>query len=669
MKHYALDELAASLKGRQSKDGLMCLCPAHNDKNPSLSITEKDGKILVFCHAGCSQDQVIDALKSRNLWPIKQAELKARIQESEKKVQVNLDRIADEYQSDLSQETMTLLCTERMMSPEMIKALKIGEHLRRVTIPIQNKNGIVTDIRGYLPFSKRKAGDAKIIPKKEGDASPKLFPQQVITWITKAKQLESLGNLENLGNLGNLEYQAAQKSIVLCEGETDALALLSNGFMALTNTCGAGTWNDDFTDQIKELDLPVFILMDNDLAGESGALKRADSLVEKGVTVSIAKWPDDLPTGWDVTDELKLNGPAGIIKILNDSEVHSDIVYMDNVVAEPVDWLFKPFIAIGKTSLLEGEPGIGKSYLSLYIASLVSIGAIHPIDVESNIPKGKVLLMSAEDGLADTIKPRLEKMVTDLTQIFAPKEIFTLDEAGFEKLEHLISREKPILVIIDPLTPFLDGKKDINHSKDMRPFFKSLAKLAVKYSCAILVTRHLAKSKDFTGVSKGLGSIDIAAAVRSILQVTSDKENSNTKRVEHIKCNIAAKGKPFGYVLENNMFKIISNLKEVETEEKDPSELERAVDFLKEALSDGPTDANAVEEAAKQAAISKSTLNRAKKILKIKSKKMTDSGKVTFWKWSLAIKVDDQESQESQESIVSAKTPFRHFNETDADRD
>lgn len=662
-----INEISAKLSGKQTTDGYVCLCPAHNDRNPSLSITEKDGKILVHCHAGCSQENVIQALKGLNLWLNKETRADYLIP----KQNINLGSKVIEYSAAITTETIELLSNDRMISPETTKFFQLGQCLDRVTIPVQDKNGIFTDIRRYKPVSHRKAGEAKIKPQKDGDGSAKLFPQQTITWLQEAQKKISAGEPENVGNLGNLEYQAASKFLVLCEGELDTLALISNGIPAITNTCGAGTWNDEFSKQLSTLNIPIIVLMDNDSAGESGASKRIESLLENNIKVSSATWPLDRPSGHDVIDELKNYGVASLLEIINKAEDQSDIVFLDKVITEKVDWLFEPFIAVSKTSLLEGEPGIGKSFLSLYLASLVSVGGAHPLDEESIVPIGKVLLMSAEDGLGDTIKPRLEKMVSNLSQIFAPKEIFTLDDKGFSRLEKLIEREKPILVIIDPLTPFLDGKKDINHSKDMRPFFKNLAKLAEKYSCAILVTRHLAKSKDFNGVSKGLGSIDIAAAVRSILQVTSD-EGSNVKRVSHIKCNIAAKGKPFGYVLENNGFKIIKDLKDIESDEEDQSELERAVDFLKDALGEEPVDANVIKIAAKDAGISSSTLNRAKKKIKIVSKKITGDGKIQLWQWSLpavTVHQDNQHIQDAQDSHKTSDKTFKHFQETDADRD
>lgn len=663
-----IEKITEALGGKKSKDGYICHCPAHDDKNPSLSVTEKNDKILFHCFAGCSQEQVIDQLKAKGLWP--SAVFNAARLNVKQEATPDLSKTAVGYYESTSEEVEKYLQNERMISKETITAFGIGQRSDRITIPIPDKNGIITDIRGYLPPSKRQPGDAKVLPNKGGDASPKLFPQQVISWLKLGKKAEEAGNLENVEKLGNLEYQKVSKFIVLCEGELDALALLSNEVIALTNTCGANTWSDDFSRQIKAIGLPVIILMDNDQAGATGAIKRADSLMENNVDVSIAKWPSDRKTGHDVTDELKANGLAGIFQILDSSEQQSDIIFMNNVVAEPVDWLFKPYLAIGKTSLLEGEPGIGKSFLSLSIASLTSVGGVNPINNEDIFPKGKVLLMSAEDGLGDTIKPRLERMIADLTKIFAPKEIFTLDDAGFDKLEQLISRENPILVIIDPLTPFLDGKKDVNHAKDMRPFFKRLGKLAAQYGCAILITRHLAKSKDLTGISRGLGSIDIAAAVRSILQVTSDKENSRVKRVTHVKCNIAAKGKPFGYALEDNEFKFITDISEVEDLD-DQNETDRVSEFLKDALASGPVDAKEIEQGARDAAISKSTLNRAKKRLKIRSKRITSDGKTQLWQWSLPNQQEsqgDQGSQDSQDSHLDQK-PFKHFNETDSDRE
>jgi hypothetical protein len=270
-----------------------------------------------------------------------------------------------------------------------------------------------------------------------------------------------------------------------------------------------------------------------------------------------------------------------------------------------------------------------------------------------NLHSGVVLLMSAEDGIADTIRPRLEKMGANLFRIFAPREIFTLDDIGFVTLERHINEYKPELVIIDPLMPFLDSKKDTNKASDMRPFFKNLARLARLYDCAVVVTRHLAKSLEQKGITKGLGSIDISAAVRSMLQVS--EESKGLKRVDHIKSNVGAMAKSFGYRLDNGVFTFVGMLDDAEsTEYKSQGEVDRACDFIREILKTGPTTSAEAQESCQEMGFSKSTIKRARTRLGVDARKVG-----LIWYWWLPGYGDApgtpasraQGSQECQESL------------------
>lgn len=643
-------EISEFLNGKKYGAGYMALCPAHDDKNPSLSINEKDGKPLLHCHAGCPQEQVIASLKKLGLWQDKNSETTNTFV---KHVEGLTDRVIS-YKNALSSELRDYIRNERLISDEVIEKFDLGQNDNRLSIPIKNPDGRVEDIRLYLPAKYRtKANVPKVMPTKNADASPKLFPAQVL-------QPFGTDNHENLGNLENLEKD---QFLLLCEGEMDALTANSAGFRAITNTCGAGVWNEEFSELITETKLPVVILLDNDIAGEEGAIKRAESLTRFDVKTYVANWPVDRNQKHDITDELKLFGVDSLYQIIRKATRHSEIIYLDEVVAEEVKWLVKPYISIGKTTLIEGEPGIGKSFSALAFAALTSIGGANPFDENDFIPEGKVLLMSAEDGLPDTIKPRLEKMESNLKKIFAPREIFTLDDKGFETLNRVVEKEKPILVVLDPLTPFLDGKKDVNKASDMRPFFKNLANIAVKNSCAILVTRHLAKNVEQKGVSRGLGSIDISAAVRSILQVTHDSESKEIKRVTHIKSNIGAKGPPFGYTIKEGVFSWVTTLSAEEEADEPAGELERACSILNDALKDGPMNAKDIYSLAKEMSLSKSTLSRAKKKLRISSKKTTDSGKTVVWQWYIL------ESQGYQDCHDSQATRTIHYNDPETYKD
>lgn len=553
---------------------------------------------------------------------------------------VKLDADAHRLKRALTEEARRHLMENRHVKDEVIDIFDLGSHGERISLPIRSIDGEVSDVRLYLPKHLRPAKRSqKILPLKGGDGSTKLYPIEVAQVLAlnecrRSGEEPSYEILENLDRLEKLRSLIRDFSFVLLvEGEMDALAAISQGFLAITNTCGANSWNDSFSETLAALKIPIVICMDADNAGVEGAQKRAESLYSHGVDVRVVEWSDSVPEGHDITDELSSRGLTGLMAVVASARPYRDVISLDEVMAENIDWLYEPYIAVGKVTLVEGDPGIGKTYFVLVVAAAVTVGG-RGLPGDQEVTSGPVLLMSAEDGLGDTIKPRLETRDAELSKILAPKELFTLDDKGFKNLEELIRRHGPRLVVIDPIMPFLSAKTDSNKATDMRPFFKNLSRLAQKYKCAVLVTRHLAKSKEQTGVSRGLGSIDISAAVRSILQVTVDSEVSGLKRISHIKSNIGMKGKALGFRTDGGSFSWVQDLPAVQTCEVN-SEIDRACDFLKEALSEGPLDALEVSDQARILGLSKSTLNRAKAKVGVRSKRVTHDGKLVVWKWYL----------------------------------
>jgi hypothetical protein len=257
----SLNKLITELNAKPSGENkFMALCPAHEDKNPSLSITDTGNKILVYCHAGCNQKNVINKLielgchddsKDKNTFVKKEFFLEKRI----------LD-----YTKNLTSELINFLENERFINLKTIQDYKLGQKGNAIAIPIADETGNINDIRLYTPLINRLAKQPKVVPDTDTDAKPKLFPIQN---INKIKLEYPNGSLESLGNLENLDPKTF---ILLCEGEMDALAGSAAGFYTLTNTCGAKTWSDQFSETIANLYMPVIILMDNDNPGEEGAL-------------------------------------------------------------------------------------------------------------------------------------------------------------------------------------------------------------------------------------------------------------------------------------------------------------------------------------------------------------------------------------------------------------
>ena len=199
-------------------------------------------------------------------------------------------------------------------------------------------------------------------------------------------------------------------------------------------------------------------------------------------------------------------------------EEESPIICMADVEPEDVSWLWYPYIPRGKLTLLEGDPGTGKSWVSLAIATAVSLGVSLP-EADPFGPSD-VLLLSAEDGLADTIRPRLDRMRADVSRVSAWNRPMVFDSEGMLALEVEIAALRPALVVIDPLIAYMGAKVDTYRANQTRAILAPLAEIAERHDISILAVRHLRKSESSKAIYRGQGSIDFIASARSVLLVT-----------------------------------------------------------------------------------------------------------------------------------------------------
>lgn len=323
----------------------------------------------------------------------------------------------------------------------------------------------------------------------------------------------------------------------------------------------------------------------------------------------------------------------------NGTSTNPLLISLDSVKPESLHWLWKPYIPLGKLTMLEGDPGEGKSWVSLAIATAVSLGKGLPNN--SSVNSGITIIASAEDGIADTIVPRLISLGADMSKIKALDGLFTLDNTGCDLLENYCNELKPFLVIIDPLVAFLSTNTDINKSNQVRKITARLAKIAGKYQTAILAIRHLSKGGSVKTIYRGLGSIDFTASARSVLLAGKDSETGDRGFV-HIKSNLALKGKAIGYELKDNAFLWTGDSEltadKILSIDYGGSSLENAVLFLKELLASGPLPESEIKEKAKLLHIAERTLYRAKTDLKVKSVRKGKEGKKGggTWYWHLS---------------------------------
>ena len=216
----------------------------------------------------------------------------------------------------------------------------------------------------------------------------------------------------------------------------------------------------------------------------------------------------------------------------------SKIQYYSSVTPQEVDWLWYPYIPYGRITVIQGDPGEGKTTFVLQIAAKLSTGQPLP-ECDKTISPQNVIYQSTEDGIADTVKPRLIAAGADCDRIAFiddTKNPLTLDD---ERLEHAIRECNARLLVLDPLQAFIGADSDMHRANEMRPIFSRLGNIAAEFGCAIVLIGHQNKAQGSKNIYRGLGSIDIAAAARSILVVSEMPGMEYRRAVVHIKSSLS----------------------------------------------------------------------------------------------------------------------------------
>lgn len=342
-----------------------------------------------------------------------------------------------------------------------------------------------------------------------------------------------------------------------------------------------------------------------------------------------------------------------------------------NIQSVPISWLWEGRIAIGKLTMIAGDPGLGKSFVTVNIATNVSKGYNWPVD-NSTPPIGDVIFLSAEDDPADTIKPRLEAMGADCNRIYIIEAIQEEAETKNESTQRMFSFKRDIetlsdllsslpncnLVIIDPISAYLDST-DSNNNSDIRGLLAPLSVLAGKHKVAIVLVSHLNKNSSVASAYRVMGSLAFTAAVRTAYIVTKDKDNPERRLFMPLKNNIAKDKKGFAYSIvegENKMpiiewepeaveMTLDEALGPIQTNDERTATSE-AMDFLCILLKSGPLKVNDIQKEAKQACINTKPLRTAYGKLNIKSKKVGFNP--GFWIWELPEGAQNNEDAQSR---------------------
>ena len=305
---------------------------------------------------------------------------------------------------------------------------------------------------------------------------------------------------------------------------------------------------------------------------------------------------------------------------------------MDQVPIEEVQWLWYPYIPYGKLTIIHGDPGEGKTTLILRLAALLSQGESLPCDDRPQEPV-KIIYQTAEDGLGDTIKPRLLAGDADCAQIKVIDETEASLTLLDERVEQAISETGARVMILDPVQAYVGTGVDMNRANEVRTVLAQLSRIAEKYKCAMILVGHLNKAQGTKSQYRGLGSIDFQAAARSVLIVGRVKEKPEVRVMAHEKSSLAPEGEPVAFELSaDNGFRWLGHydisiddlLSGVSREKK--SDL--AEKLIRDCLSDGRYPQQALMDKAKRMDISKRIIDEVKKRLNVRSVK---DGNQWFW--------------------------------------
>ncbi|MBA3632037.1 MAG: AAA family ATPase [Acidobacteria bacterium] len=581
MADLKLNDILSLLKNvRQTSNGYTSRCPSHDDNKNSLSVNkDAGGKVLFYCHAGCSFQDIIASLNVST-----------------------------------------------------------------------NGNGNHSKIETIYDYR---------------DESGNLLYQNVrcegkeFRWRQFDKNGREIWNLSGVRRvpyrLAELASLPAHYDFVLAEGEKDADTLREKGLIATNHK----NWRAEFNYLLKGRKAVVF--QDHDRAGITQAEKAAKMIFRDAEAVKIVDCfaGEPLPDkrGKDVSDYLETHGFDELLEVIRNSpdwkpldneEISSQcsatnlkVVCLSDVEAEEIEWLWKPFIPIGEFTIIEGIEGLGKSWIGCALACAVADGKSLPFSNGEPLEPGNVLMLSAEDSLSHTVKPRLLSMRANLERIFAIDEVFSFsDFKDLIRFEAVIAEYEPKLVVIDPLFSYTGGK-NLNQESESRPIARKLIAIAQKFNCAIGGVRHIGKSKgNGDARAAGLGSVAWRASARSVLLVGRDEETGE-KAICQTKNNLAEESKiAVGFEIENGQFfwkaepsrltkeKMLAQPKDDNTK----AEQTEAVAFLREALSDGERQSKDIDKEAKEAGITNYAVRKARAILSVESfKKGGNFGGEKVW--------------------------------------
>ena len=323
-----------------------------------------------------------------------------------------------------------------------------------------------------------------------------------------------------------------------------------------------------------------------------------------------------------MTDKLKN------LKVITGSEIEP----------KEVRWLWYPYIPYGKVTIIQGDPGEGKSTFVLNLAAILTKGLPLPFSEGENEPMN-IIYQNTEDDPEDTVVPRFIKAGGDLNRIFFIDEKEQALSFADERIGETIRIKNAKLIIFDPLTSYIGADVSMNVANEVRSRMNYLIDIAKETGCAILVVGHMNKMAGAKAMYRSLGSIDVVGSARSCLLIGTPPDEPDKRIMTVQKSNLAEKGKAIEFTIDDGKVTFLRQLDMTADElvnafssvgKRTDTKLEKAKEVLVCMLADGPKLQREVMAEMEALDISRRTVTDAKAELGIKSKKLKDA-----WIWSL----------------------------------
>ena len=352
----------------------------------------------------------------------------------------------------------------------------------------------------------------------------------------------------------NFAYRSDGKSLFVFEAPIDLMSFIAlyprdwkvRNYLSLGGV-GAKAL-EGFLSERKDMET-VYICTDSDKAGNDAVNRLLESIPESMTVIrlipcekdwnEVLKQKDKLPDGKYISRRIMLRGES--------EKKAVPMIRMSEVQQTEVEWLWYPYIPFGKLTIIQGNPGEGKTFFAMQLAAACTNRRFLP-QMEPFEPFN-MIFQTAEDGLGDTVKPRLLSAEADLERVLVIDDADNPLTLADERIENAIRENNARLVIIDPLQAFLGANVDMNRANEVRPIFRRLADVAQAANCAIVMIGHLNKASGSQSTYRGLGSIDITAVVRSLLFIGKVKTDPTTRVIVHEKSSLAPPGQSLAFSL------------------------------------------------------------------------------------------------------------------------